>query len=198
MTLTPSAKLCFRPHPVHDGGEYDSMADLVERLAGEGYGGGIRLLKVAHLLLPRWLKGTPGAEECRPGAHRARGLGRAPAERQGSGADAGAPAGDMQALLGVLRAARGRAGARRLQHGLRDVHTAAGGPVGQLRHRVRRTELPAGLLRRCGAVRLCWHCLPGSGERLHLFHSLCVLPVLYARAAEYHGKPNFTPLAPGQ
>ncbi len=108
VTLTPSPKLCFRPHPVHDGGEYDSMADLVERLAGEGYGGGIRLLKVAHLLLPRWLKGTPGAaEEWRPGAHRARGLGRAPAERQGSGADAGAPAGDLQALLGVLRAAWG-------------------------------------------------------------------------------------------
>ncbi|KAK9828127.1 hypothetical protein WJX81_008100 [Elliptochloris bilobata] len=45
VTLTPSHKLCFKPHPLFDGGEYDSLADLVRCLAGEGYGGGIRLLK---------------------------------------------------------------------------------------------------------------------------------------------------------
>ena len=53
VTLKPSAKLCFSPHPLHDGGEYDSLAELAPRLAGEGYGGGIRLLKVLFCLQSR-------------------------------------------------------------------------------------------------------------------------------------------------
>ncbi len=46
VTLTPSPVLAFQPHPEHDGGSYRSLGDLQQRLGGEGYSGGIRLLKV--------------------------------------------------------------------------------------------------------------------------------------------------------
>ena len=46
VTLTQSEKLAFVPHPLHDGGAYSSLEDLQRRLPGEGYSGGIRLLKV--------------------------------------------------------------------------------------------------------------------------------------------------------
>ena len=51
VTLTPSAALSFQPHPQHDGGTYSSLQDMQQRLQGEGYSGGIRLLKVGEEVL---------------------------------------------------------------------------------------------------------------------------------------------------
>ena len=45
MTLKPSEFIRFAPHSLHDGGEYASWGTFMARLDGEGYGGGIRLLK---------------------------------------------------------------------------------------------------------------------------------------------------------
>eukprot|EP00850_Spirogloea_muscicola_P006718 SM000032S12102 [mRNA] locus=s32:562033:564085:+ [translate_table: standard] len=44
VTLAPSERLCFLPHPVHDPLAFDSLEALVARTQGEGYYGGIRLL----------------------------------------------------------------------------------------------------------------------------------------------------------
>ena len=45
MTLKQSEFIRLAPHRLHDGGEYDSWDTFIVRLDGEGYGGGIRLLK---------------------------------------------------------------------------------------------------------------------------------------------------------
>lgn len=139
VTLTPSEKLCFSPHPVHDGGEYESLEDLLGRLVGEGYGGGIRLLKVR---LPRHrCKACPVTSQVQSQRHIC--------------------AGDVQALLRALRAAqRAVAAAQKVHAELRDHHTAAGRPVGQLCDSLRGSELLAGLLRRGRTVRA--HRLPDT------------------------------------
>ena len=46
VILTPTSHVAFVPHPLHDGGCYTNLEDLRTRLSGEGYSGGIRLLKV--------------------------------------------------------------------------------------------------------------------------------------------------------
>ncbi|KAG0556197.1 hypothetical protein KC19_11G034000 [Ceratodon purpureus] len=52
VTLEPSDVLAFRPHPVHDPAHFASLQHMVERVEGEGYYGGVRLLmatcKVFH------------------------------------------------------------------------------------------------------------------------------------------------------
>ncbi|KAL2643109.1 hypothetical protein R1flu_010696 [Riccia fluitans] len=52
VSLEPSSTIRFLPHPVHDPGEFGSLQDMAERLRGEGYYGGLRLLmatcKVFH------------------------------------------------------------------------------------------------------------------------------------------------------
>ena len=45
VTLKPCDTIRFAPHSRHDGGEYDSWDGFRSRLDGEGYGGGVRLLK---------------------------------------------------------------------------------------------------------------------------------------------------------
>ena len=45
VTVKPCDTIRFVPHPFHDGGKYDSWDDFRTRLDGEGYGGGVRLLK---------------------------------------------------------------------------------------------------------------------------------------------------------
>ncbi|KAK9904684.1 hypothetical protein WJX75_000560 [Coccomyxa subellipsoidea] len=45
VILTPTSHVAFVPHPLHDGGCYTNLEDLRTRLSGEGYSGGIRLLK---------------------------------------------------------------------------------------------------------------------------------------------------------
>ena len=43
--------MAFVPHSLHDGGFYDSLEAFRTRLGGEGYCGGVRLLKVSAPLL---------------------------------------------------------------------------------------------------------------------------------------------------
>ena len=45
VTLKPSDSIQFVPHLLHDGGAYSSWDTLVSRVDGEGYSGGVRLLK---------------------------------------------------------------------------------------------------------------------------------------------------------
>ena len=45
VTLKPCDTIRFAPHSLHDGGQYNSWDGFVNRLDGEGYGGGVRLLK---------------------------------------------------------------------------------------------------------------------------------------------------------
>ncbi len=45
VTLKACHAIRFAPHPLHDGGEYESWDGFKSRLDGEGYGGGVRLLK---------------------------------------------------------------------------------------------------------------------------------------------------------
>ncbi|CAL5220579.1 g2617 [Coccomyxa viridis] len=45
VTLKACHAIRFAPHPLHDGGEYESWDGFRIRLDGEGYGGGVRLLK---------------------------------------------------------------------------------------------------------------------------------------------------------
>ncbi|EIE18683.1 ribosomal protein S5 domain 2-like protein [Coccomyxa subellipsoidea C-169] len=45
VTLTPSSQVAFVPHLLHDGGQYTDLEELRTRITGEGYSGGIRLLK---------------------------------------------------------------------------------------------------------------------------------------------------------
>lgn len=45
VTLKPCDTIRFAPHPSHDGGQYTSWDGFISRLDGEGYGGGVRLLK---------------------------------------------------------------------------------------------------------------------------------------------------------
>lgn len=46
VTLFPSPTISLTPHPQLDGGIYSSFENLSRRIAGEGYSGGMRLLKV--------------------------------------------------------------------------------------------------------------------------------------------------------
>ena len=45
VTLKPSDSIRFVPHLLHDGGTYSSWDLFVSRVNGEGYGGGVKLLK---------------------------------------------------------------------------------------------------------------------------------------------------------
>ena len=45
VTLKPSDSICFVAHILHDGGTYSSWDRFISRVDGEGYSGGIRLLK---------------------------------------------------------------------------------------------------------------------------------------------------------
>jgi len=45
VTLSACKTIRFAPHPLHDGGQYDSWDGFRTSLDGEGYGGGVRLLK---------------------------------------------------------------------------------------------------------------------------------------------------------
>ena len=45
VTLKPSDSIRFVPHLLHDGGTYSSWDHFISRVNGEGYSGGIKLLK---------------------------------------------------------------------------------------------------------------------------------------------------------
>lgn len=51
VTLKPSDSISFVPHPVHDGGTYSSRDLFMSRVNGEGYSGGVRLLKAMCKIL---------------------------------------------------------------------------------------------------------------------------------------------------
>ncbi len=46
VTLDPASSITFMPHEQHDALVYDSLPALVERIEGQGYYGGVRLLMV--------------------------------------------------------------------------------------------------------------------------------------------------------
>lgn len=52
VSLEQHEEVAFEPNPWHDGGAFSTLEDLERRLPGEGYGGGIRLLKVLGGAVP--------------------------------------------------------------------------------------------------------------------------------------------------